>query len=262
MWNIWFTIFGIAFIFIMTALGAAVVFFFKGEISSKINAFFLGLASGVMIAACIWSLLLPSIQQAEIYFKNFAFMPAAIGLLLGGLFLVGLDIVVPILCKKEKTTGVCMRLSKPMRLFLAVTLHNIPEGLAVGFAFGAAATSGEWGAYTAAIGLAVGIGIQNFPEGLAVALPLKTTGSSRKRAFLWGAASGVAEPIFAVIGYFLATWLQILQPWLLAFSAGAMLFVAAEDLIPDTKINERTRIGAWGVLLGFILMMTLDVVFG
>ena len=251
--SLWITVLGFSFIFFTTALGAAVVFFFKGEISPKINAFFLGLASGVMIAASVWSLLLPAIEQSEKTFASFAFMPAVVGLFLGGVFLVVLEKVTP---KRVKEVG----LEKQTRLFLAVTLHNIPEGLAVGFAFGAAAIVGEFSAYITALALAFGIGIQNFPEGIAVALPIKTALNSRKRAFLWGAASGLPEPLFAILGYFLVSWLQVLQPWLLAFSAGAMIFVAAEDLIPDSK--TQTSIGAWGVLIGFMLMMTLDVALG
>ncbi|MBQ7924561.1 MAG: ZIP family metal transporter [Clostridia bacterium] len=253
--HLWITVLGFSFIFLATALGAAVVFFFKGEISPKINAFFLGLASGVMIAASVWSLLLPAIEQSQTLFGALAFLPAVIGLFLGGVFLVLLDRVKP----KNRES---VRMQKHTRLFLAVTLHNIPEGLAVGFAFGAAAVLGETAAYLSALGLAIGIGIQNFPEGLAIALPIKTALNSRKRAFLWGTASGLPEPVFAVLGYFLASWLQILQPWLLAFSAGAMLFVAAEDLIPDSKMQSDSCVGAWGVLLGFILMMALDVALG
>ncbi len=255
MGNTWIVIIGFAFIFFSTALGAAVVFFFKGEISHKLNAFFLGLASGVMIAASVWSLLLPAIAQSKAVFHAWAFLPAAIGLFLGGAFLVLVD---KFASRGREQRGV----PKHKRLFFAVTLHNIPEGLAVGFAFGGAALLGERAAYLAALGLAVGIGIQNFPEGLAIALPLKKALSSRKRAFFWGAVSGLPEPIFAILGYFLAAKIQILQPWLLSFAAGAMLFVAAEDLIPDAKGESNLPLGGWGVLLGFILMMTLDVALG
>ncbi len=245
--GLWITVIGFLSIFVATALGAAVVFFFKGEMSTKANAFFLGLASGVMLAASVWSLLLPSIEEARGTFGAFAFIPAVVGLFLGGVFLVLLER----LTAKKGRNGV------QNRLFLAVTLHNIPEGLAVGFAFGVAAVSGLEVAYITALGLAFGIAVQNFPEGLAVALPMKSALNSRKRAFLLGTASGLPEPLFAVLGYFLVAWLQILQPWLLSFAAGTMIFVAAEDLIPDSK--TQTPIGAWGVLIGFILMMTLDV---
>ncbi|MBQ8686022.1 MAG: ZIP family metal transporter [Clostridia bacterium] len=262
MWNVWIPVFGIAFIFVMTSLGAAVVFFFKGEISPKFNSAFLGFASGVMIAASVWSLLLPAIAQAEAYLGGFAFLPAAIGVLVGGAFLVLLDKLAPkrgrenelLLSPKEYITR-----QKAKRLFLAVTMHNIPEGLAVGFAFGAALVSGSAAALMTALGLAVGIGVQNFPEGAAISLPMKSVFKSNTKAFLWGAASGVAEPIFALLGFFLAANLQALQPWLLGFSAGAMLFVAAEDLIPDARMENSPHLGAWGVLFGFTLMMILDV---
>ncbi len=255
MGNTWIVIIGFIFIFFATTLGASVVFFFKGDISPKLHAFFLGLASGVMIAASVWSLLLPAIEQSQSVFGGWAFLPAVIGMFFGGIFLVLVDKVIP-----QKYTG--EGIHKPMRLFLAVTLHNIPEGLAVGFAFGGAALLGDKAAYLSALGLAVGIGIQNFPEGLAIALPIKKTLNSRKCAFLWGTVSGLPEPFFAVLGYFLASWLKILQPWLLSFAAGAMLFVAAEDLIPDAKGEYKFPFGAWGVLIGFVLMMALDVALG
>ena len=248
---LWITIVGFSSIFLATALGASVVFFFKGELSVKANAFILGLASGIMIAASVWSLLLPSIEEARLYLGTWAFLPAVVGLFFGGLFLVLIEGV------QRQRLG---KNSKHNRFFLAVSLHNIPEGLAVGFAFGVASTAGHTIAYVTALGLALGIAVQNFPEGLAVALPMKRALNSRKRAFLWGVASGLPEPFFAVLGYFLVAWLQVLQPWLLAFAAGTMIFVSAEDLIPDTK--TQTHVGAWGVLIGFILMMTLDVALG
>lgn len=239
----------------MTALGAAVVFLFKGEISPKINAIFLGFASGVMLAASVWSLLLPSLAQAETYFGKLAFLPAAIGFLAGGAFLVLLDKCTAKLCGKAKN-------SKPRRLFLAVTLHNIPEGLAVGFAFGAAAMIGTTAAFLSAFGLAIGMAVQNFPEGAAVSLPMKNVFKDNKKAFLWGVGSGLIEPICAVMGYFLATGLKTLQPWLLAFSAGTMIFVTAQDLIPDSRISDDFKAGAWGLMFGFVLMMVLDVALG
>ncbi len=255
MGNTWITIIGFLFIFFATTIGAAVVFFFKGEIPAKINAFVLGLASGVMIAASVWSLLLPAIAQSEPIFGKFAFFPAAIGLLIGGGFLGLVDRCLSSKAKENPTY-------KSKRLFWAVTMHNIPEGLAVGFAFGGAYHVGTLAAHISALGLAIGIGIQNFPEGAAIALPMKSALNSRKRAFLWGMASGLPEPFFAVLGYFLASTLQVLQPWLLSFSAGAMLFVVAEDLIPDAKTQADGALGTWGVLLGFALMMTLDVALG
>ncbi len=259
--NIWITVFGIAFIFFATALGASVVFFFKGEISPKTNALFFGLASGIMLAASVWSLLLPSIEQAKKYFGDFALLPAVTGLIVGGAFLVFLDrTALRLFQTNEAEEGASNQRKKSTRLFLAVTLHNIPEGLAVGFAFGTAAATGTAAAYWSALGLALGIGLQNFPEGAAVALPLKTASGKARKAFLLGAGSGLVEPVFAIIGYFFAAYLRVLQPWVLAFSAGAMLFVVAQDLLPEAAVNDRNQRGAWGFLIGFILMMTLDVV--
>lgn len=254
------TLLGISFISLMTSLGSAVVFFFKGEVSKKMQAFFLGLASGVMISASIWSLLLPALDIFRLQFHSLAFLPAICAVAFGGVFLVLLDVILLLILKKKAKENLSMQ--KPFRLFLAVTFHNIPEGLAVGFAFGVASLVNQPTALIGAFGLALGIGIQNFPEGMAVALPIKSALKSNVKAFLWGTVSGFAEPIFAVLGYLLAFQLQILQPWLLCASAGAMIFVSAEDLIPDSKNAESPKIGAWGVLIGFLLMMALDVGLG
>lgn len=256
------TIIGFAVIFFMTTIGASFVYFFKKDISPKVNTLFLGFAAGVMIAASVWSLLLPSIAGAESYGKwNFA--PAAIGFIIGGLFLMLLDKVIPHFHKGPKEEeGPSVEWKKSVKFFLAVTLHNIPEGLAVGFAFGAAATTGESAAYIAAIGLAIGMGIQNLPEGAAVALPMKAVTGSKHKAFLYGAGSGAVEPVFAIIGYFLASYLTAAQPWFLAFAAGAMIFVVAEDIIPDAKLTENPHLGTWGVMIGFAVMMILDVALG
>lgn len=264
MWTTWMTIFGISFIFIMTTLGSAMVYILKGEINAKSNALFLGLASGVMIAASVWSLLLPAIDQLEGQFGHFAFLPVAIGILLGGVALVLLDKLVSVqLLKGGKFSDTFQKQENRgfLRMFLAVTLHNIPEGLAVGFAFGAASAVGTTAAYLSALGLAFGIGIQNFPEGAALTLPMKSV-IGKHKSFLCGSISGVVEPLFGIIGYFLASSLIHLQPWLLAFAAGAMIFVSADDLIPATKLEEGSRLGAWGVVIGFVIMMTLDVALG
>ncbi len=257
--NTWITIFGISFIFIMTTLGAAMVFFLKKNMSNKANTFLLGLASGIMIAASIWSLLLPAIDASENYGK-LQWLPAATGILIGGVFLVFLDSIVKNTLKNETKNQ--KEYQKHFKLFLAVTLHNIPEGLAVGFAFGVAAATGQNAAFMTAFGLAFGIGVQNFPEGAAVSLPMLKLTGNRTKAFLYGMGSGSVEPVFAVLGYFLAAFVAVLQPWLLAFAAGAMLFVVAEELIPDTKIAENPHLGAWGVLIGFVVMMILDVALG
>ena len=256
------TVIGISIIFVMTSLGSALVFFFRAE-SKKANTLFLGFASGIMIAASVWSLLLPSIGQAGETFGAFAFIPAAVGFVVGGLFLVLLDKVVPHFHSgTNEEEGPHTALSKPVKMMLAVNIHNIPEGLAVGFAFGAAASSGEPASFVSALGLAVGIGIQNFPEGAAVSLPMRGVTGSRGKAFAYGMISGVVEPIFAIAGYFLASQLIVLQPWLLAFAAGAMIFVVAEDLIPDARMDEHPHLGTWGVMIGFVVMMILDVALG
>lgn len=257
-----FTCIGLALVFVMNALGAAAVFLFRKEISPRFNTLFLGFASGVMVAASVWSLLLPSLEGAADW-GTWSFVPAVGGFLLGGVFLVILDKLVPHThCGTNEDEGLCVALKKPVKLLLAVTLHNIPEGLAVGFAFGAAAMAGSEQALVAALALAVGIGIQNLPEGAAVALPMKSATGSRGKAFGYAVLSGAAEPLFGIVGFFLAAHLAAAQPWFLAFAAGAMIFVVAEDLIPDAKMESHPHLGTWGVMLGFVLMMTLDVVFG
>ena len=257
------TIAGFLIIFAATTAGAALVFLFRKEISGKLNTLFLGFASGVMVAASVWSLLIPSIDGASESFGKFSFVPAAVGFILGGLFLLIIDKLVPHIHGGTGTEeGIHNHLNKPLKLFLAVTIHNIPEGLAVGFAFGAAAVSGDHGAYAAAFGLAVGMAIQNFPEGAAISLPMKHATGSKFKAFLYGSGSGAVEPVFAVIGYFLASNLTSAQPWLLSFAAGAMVFVVVEDLIPDARLSEHSHLGTWGAMIGFVLMMTLDVALG
>lgn len=245
------TILGIGFIFLMTTLGAALVYCFKTQMPEKLQAALFGFAAGVMTAASVWSLLLPALAEAESVWNGLAFLPVTIGFLLGGALIVGFDRALGVRGNKEE--------GRARKLFLSVTLHNIPEGLAVGFAFGAAFAAGTSAAYIAALGLAIGVGVQNFPEGAAVSLPMQTALQSKHKAFLYGVLSAVVEPIFAVIGYFFAAYLRVLQPWLLAFSAGAMIFVVSEELLPEAKREGSGSIGAWGVMIGFILMMILDV---
>lgn len=260
--GIWYIVIGISIIFVMSTAGSALVFAFRKEVSSKANTVFLGFASGIMLAASVWSLLLPSIEGASSY-GGFSFVPAAVGIVLGGLFLVLLDNVIPHMHSGTgEEEGLKSPLKKSTKMFLAVTMHNIPEGLAVGFAFGAATALGETAGYIAALGLAIGIGIQNFPEGAAVSLPMRNATGSRGKAFLYGMASGAVEPLFAVFGVLLASVATAIQPWLLAFSAGAMIFVVVEDLIPDAKLTENPHLGTWAIIIGFILMMTLDVALG
>ena len=245
--NAMITVCGIAFVFVMTALGAATVFLLKKQISPPFRACIMGFSSGIMVAASVWSMLIPAITQGK---GVLSIIAPVFGVILGGLFLQLLGALLP----KNKRSGT-------VKFFLAVTLHNIPEGLAVGFAFGAATAIGEKAAFLSALGLAFGIGLQNFPEGAAVSLPVMQAGKSRFFSFWWGVASGVVEPIFATVGYFLAAMFCGVQPWLLGFAAGAMLYATTEYLIPEA-IKEKTTFGVWGFLLGFLMMMTLDVALG
>ncbi|MBQ8164164.1 MAG: ZIP family metal transporter [Clostridia bacterium] len=260
MTDIQISILGIVIIFVTTALGSSLVYFFKNGISSKTNTIFLGFAGGVMVSASFFSLLLPAIEETT-GFGSFQFVPATVGFLIGGLFLVLLDKVTPHFHKGTNSEeGPHFQVKKSVRLFLAVTLHNIPEGLAVGFALGSASSGSSGASILAALGLAIGIGVQNFAEGAALALPMSVTTKSRHKAFALGTLSGLVEPIFAIVGYFLASYIQSLQPWLLAFAAGAMIFVVIEDLIPDAKTEEHEHLGTWSAMLGFASMMILDVV--
>lgn len=255
-------ILGFSVVFLATTLGSAMVWFFGKDISEKVNSVFLGFASGIMIAASVWSLIIPSIEGAVEY-GDWSFIPAVVGFLIGGLFLVLIDKIVPHFHKgTNEEEGPRISLKKSTKMFLAVTIHNVPEGLAVGFAFGAAAAAGEASGYVSALTLAIGMAIQNFPEGAAVALPMKSATGSRMKAFLYGTASGAVEPIAALTGYFLASLLTSLQPWFLAFAAGAMIFVVAEDLIPDARLSFHSHLGTWGLMAGFAVMMVLDVTLG
>ena len=231
---------GTQFIFWMTALGASLVFFFRGT-ELRFQKALLGFAGGVMTAASVWSLLLPAIEQAGAESALPAWLPAALGVLLGALFILLADALQKGAAGKERL------------LFTAITLHNIPEGMAVGLAFALAAT-GE--GLAAALALALGIGVQNFPEGAAVSLPLRRLG--RGRAFLCGAASGAVEPVSGLLAFGAARWVHPLMPWLLSFSAGAMLYVTACELCPEAK----GRVGTMGYIAGFTLMMVLDVALG
>ena len=257
------TIIGFTIIFLATTAGSALVYLFKHDIPKRTNAIILGFAAGVMIAASVWSLLIPSIESAEDTFGSWSWIPAAIGFLFGGLFLVVLDHLLPHYhVGSGHEEGPHIKVHKSTRLFLAVTIHNIPEGLAVGLAFGAAAVSGDPNAYYAALGLAIGMSLQNFPEGAAIALPMKVATRSKHKSFLFGMGSGAVEPIAAIAGYILASEVAVMQPWMLGFAAGAMIFVVAEDLIPDSNLSEYPHAGTWGVMFGFVMMMILDVALG
>ena len=254
---------GTGFTFLMTTLGAAVVFFLKKDKSSeKIERIFLGFAAGVMIAASVWSLLIPAIERAEELGK-IGWIPAAGGFVLGVLFLMALDKLLPYFhAGIDRENGVKKGLKKSVMLVFAVTLHNIPEGMAVGLAFSLAVQDNSKVLLAAAFALAMGIGIQNFPEGAAIALPLRQGGLSRKKAFLYGMASGLVEPVFGIFTVLVAGSLIPLMPWLLAFAAGAMLYVVVEELIPEAHLGDYPHLGTFGVMAGFLIMMILDVALG
>ncbi len=254
---------GTGFTFFMTALGASVVFIFKKEMGKNIQRAFLGFAAGVMIAASVWSLLIPAIEEAESAGK-IGWIPAAGGFVLGGLFLMLLDFLMPHLHIGEaKPEGMHSSLRRTTLLILAVTLHNIPEGMAVGLAFAVAAQhTGDSALYATAIALALGMGIQNFPEGAAIALPLRQEGMSRWKAFFFGSLSGIVELIFGVGITLIATQISPYLPWFLAFAAGAMIYVVVEELIPEANQGEHSNLGTIGVMLGFLIMMILDVALG
>ena len=239
---------GTGFTFLMTALGAAMVFFFAGEPRPHFQKTLLGFAAGVMTAASVWSLLLPAIDQAAAMPLP-PWLPAAVGMLLGVMFLAALDALLPRLRRDRQDTR------QTTLLMTAITLHNVPEGMAVGLAF-ALAAGGE--GFAGAAALAMGIGIQNFPEGAAVALPLRQGGWSRPRAFAGGMLSGAVEPVFGVLVVLAAAGVEPLMPWLLSFAAGAMLYVVVEELVPQAH----SRAGTCGFVLGFLVMMVLDVALG
>ena len=251
---------GIGFIFVMTCLGASTVFVFRKTESKKFQQIFLGFAAGVMIAASVWSLLIPAVKAAEAK-GQIGWIPAACGFVLGVMFLLLLDRIVPHLHPfAAAPEGPATASKRSTLLFFAVTLHNIPEGMAVGLSFALAVQNpGDPVLYAAAIALALGIGIQNFPEGAAVSLPLRQEGLSTAKAFGLACASGAVEPFFGFLAVILAVFIAPIMPWLLSFAAGAMLYVVVEELIPEAHLGEHTNIGTLGVMAGFLVMMTLDV---
>lgn len=254
---------GTMFTFLMTALGAATVFFFRREITPAIQRLFLGFAAGVMIAASVWSLLIPAIEDAQAAGIP-GYIPAAGGFILGVAFLLLLDQALPNLHHDDPHAPKSKRSKRTALLMVAMTLHNVPEGMAVGLAFAQAARhqSGTLLWLSAAGALALGIGIQNFPEGAAIALPLRQEGNSRTRAFMEGCLSGVVEPIFGVLAAIVAGGVAPLMPWFLSFAAGAMMVVVVEELIPEAQLEEGSHAGTYAVMFGFLLMMVLDVALG
>lgn len=254
---------GTCFTWGVTALGAALVFFFK-EINKEFLNGMLGFAAGVMIAASFWSLLAPSIEMAEAQGVT-PWVPPLIGFLSGGAFLWATDKLLPHLhpgMKIENAEGVKTSWQRSTLLVLAITLHNIPEGLAVGVAFGAVAAGYPSATLGAAIALAIGIGIQNFPEGTAVSVPLRREGMSRTRAFLYGQASGMVEPVAGVAGAAAVILMRPILPYALAFAAGAMIYVVVEELIPEGQSEKHSDTATVGAMIGFAVMMTLDVALG
>lgn len=265
--EMWIIIIGMSVPFLATTIGSFAVFFFRKQISDKLNSILLGFAAGIMIAASVWSLILPSLEFANTNgWGNLAIIPVVIGFVLGVLLLWGVDILVPHIHQRSKTSeGLPGKsLSRDTKLFLAMTIHNFPEGIAVGFAF-AVAYNGVLNPGTTdlsiygALALSIGIAIQNIPEGAAVSLPMAQRLGHRGKAFGFGVASAIVEPIGAVLAFLFATFFKELLPWFLSFAAGAMMYVVVEELIPEAKLSETKHHGTFAVMVGFILMMILDV---
>ena len=248
--------------FIGTTAGAGMVYLLKDRMDEKLEKVLLGFASGVMVAASVWSLLIPSIDMAAEQ-EKITFIPASVGLLSGIVFLLILDSVIPHLhVNEDKPEGIKVEnLKKTTMMVLAVTLHNIPEGMAVGVALaGAAAGSGI--TLASALALSVGIAIQNFPEGAIISMPLKEEGLSKTKSFLLGALSGAVEPLFGFITILVTSHVVPILPYILSFAAGAMLYVVVEELIPESQNGEHSNVGTIGFAIGFVIMMILDVALG
>ena len=238
------------------------VFLMKNKINNKVQKLLLGFASGVMIAASIWSLLIPSIDMAEEQ-GTIGWIPASVGFLLGIIFLLVLDTIIPHLhLDSNKPEGMKAKLKKTTMMVLAVTLHNIPEGMAVGVVLAGALSENSGITMAGAFALAIGIAIQNFPEGAIISMPLKSEGASKLKAFWYGTLSGIVEPIGAIITIALTKLVVPILPYLLSFAAGAMIYVVVEELIPEAQTGEHSNIGTIGVAIGFVIMMILDVALG
>ena len=253
---------GVMIPFLGTTLGAACVLFMKGQIRPKIQKFLLGFAGGVMVAASVWSLLIPAMDMSEGMGK-LAFVPAVVGFILGILFLLVLDETIPHLhVNEDQPEGMKSNLGKSMMMVLAVTLHNIPEGMAVGVVFAGLMSGSDNVTLAGAIALTLGIAIQNFPEGAIISMPLKSEGLSKGKAFSYGMLSGIVEPISAIVTIMLARFVIPVLPYLLAFAAGAMIYVVVEELIPESAAGEHSNVSTIGFALGFCIMMVLDVALG
>ena len=248
--------------FVGTTLGSAMVFCMRNKMNLKVEKMLLGFASGVMIAASVWSLLIPAIDMAKEQGK-IAWIPATVGFLGGVLFLLALDSLIPHLHPESgKPEGIEANLKKTTMLVLAVTLHNIPEGMSVGVTFAGALMGNTGITMAGAFALALGIAIQNFPEGAIISMPLRGEGISKLRAFVYGSLSGVVEPVAAAFTILLAEQIVSALPYLLAFAAGAMIYVVVEELIPESQVGEHSNIGTIGAAAGFVIMMILDVALG
>lgn len=258
----WMIIAAILLPFVGTCLGAACVLFLKGDLKPQIQKILLGFASGVMVAASVWSLLIPALELSEDMGK-WSFVPAASGFGLGILFLLLMDHIIPHLhLSSDEPEGIRSSLKRTTMLVLAVTLHNIPEGMAVGVVFAGFLTGEHSITYAGALALAIGIAIQNFPEGAIISLPLKSEGNSRGKAFLYGTASGIVEPLAALLTMALASLVVPVLPYLLAFAAGAMIYVVVEELLPEASQGSHSNLATIWFAIGFVLMMILDVALG
>ena len=253
---------GILIPFLGTSLGSALVFFMREKINEKLMKILLGFAAGVMIAASIWSLLIPAIDQEEIS-NHIAWLAPSIGFMFGIVFLLLLDTFVPHMHTSSKfEEGVKSNFSRITKLLLAVTLHNIPEGMAVGVVFAGYLSGNSSITLASALALTIGIAIQNFPEGAIISMPLKVEGVSKPKAFVLGVLSGIVEPIGAIITILLTNLVTSLMPYFLSFAAGAMIYVVVEELIPESQTGKHSNLGTIGVSIGFVLMMILDIALG
>ncbi len=245
-----------------TILGAATVFLLKGEMKPKVQKALLGFASGVMIAASVWSLLIPAIDMTKEQ-SGIIWIPCSVGFLLGMGFLLLIDTVIPHLhVNSDKAEGHKSKLSKSLMLILALTLHNIPEGMAVGVVFAGLSSGSTSITVAGAFALSIGMAIQNFPEGAVISMPLVATGISKRKAFSYGFLSGIVEPIGAILTIILTSLITPALPYILSFAAGAMIYVVVEELIPESQSGEHSNIGTIGVAIGFVLMMILDIALG
>jgi ZIP family zinc transporter len=261
---VWAALLATTFTWLVTAAGASLVFFFKTLRRGALDVM-LGFTGGVMVAASFWSLLNPSIVMSEKMFPSMPWMPAAVGFALGAMFLFMLDKFLPhihINAADNEAEGVKTQWHRTTLLVLAITLHNIPEGLAVGVLFGAAAIGVDGATIPGAVALAIGIGLQNFPEGIAVSMPLRRIGVSRLKSFWYGQLSAIVEPIAGVIGAVAVIYMQPLLPFALAFAAGAMIYVVVEEVIPETQRDKYKDVAVLGFIGGFLVMMILDVALG